>query len=195
MKCSGCSTIAPLVNVSHSVPIISRASAFGLYFETHLPAAVVAEADTQMTPLRDVVCPPPVWRNPEILNQQTANAHRCHRHHRRNFIHAVLLPPAPANCVARNRRLMVQVVTVDAVETASVQASLGEEGKKVVAEQDICVGNEQPLPPCASESNILSVELQECEMNTWESSWGYELGERGRGGGSSGGQQLLGEPG
>jgi hypothetical protein len=153
-------TIPPLEHLRDRAPIIAGAPAFGLDVEAHLPAAVVAKAHAQMPPLRHIVAAPAVGRHPEVLNQQPPHPHRRHRHDRCYALDAMRLrAPAPHD-VARHGGFVVQIVAVDAVEAAGVEAALRDEGVEVVAQEDVGVGHEQPLAPRAPQRNVLRVELQ-----------------------------------
>ena len=71
----------------------------------------------------------------------------------------LLRASAPHN-VAGHGGFVVQIVTVNAVEAACVETSLCDEGVKVVPEQDVGVGHEQPLPARAPQRDVLGVELR-----------------------------------
>ena len=82
-------------------------------------------------------------------------------------------------------------MTIDAVKTASVQPALRDESEEVVAEQDIGVGDEQPVAVSAPERDVFGVELHSCEKRKGRRGRVKEPGGRGRGGESRDERQQL----
>jgi hypothetical protein len=126
-----------------------------------------------MPPLCDVIRAPPIRRDAEVLNQQPPHTHRRHCHHGRRVLDAELLAPALPHRAARYVRLLLQVVTVDAVETASVESTLRDESVELIAEQNVGVGDEEPLAARAPETDVLGIELRIVDETKEE--WGWEL--------------------